>query len=132
VDIPKHPKMETESPIKTHNFQGKVAEEEIFFQVTNLGPSLYIWIGTRAAEMADLTLSSPTPYDSSKGLPTTTKIIGTSMDNTTEALAAKLSKRLGKAVLLSLNVKIPTNSLLFSDLEKILFEEIKSSPLHFL
>lgn len=118
-----------ESPVKVHNFSGKVSEAEIFFQVTNLGGrSIYIWVGSGEGVMDDLALSAPTPYDSSKGLPTTTKIIGASGQNDTEVLAAKLSKRLGKPILLSLNVNIQASSPFWGDLEKTLFQEIKLRP----
>ncbi|OXA51596.1 hypothetical protein Fcan01_13064 [Folsomia candida] len=122
--------MDEDHPVKIHSFSGKVAENELFFQVTSLGGrSLYVWVGMGDGRMDDLALAAPTPYDASKGrLPTTTKVLGNSGQNDTEALAAKLSKRLGKPVLLSLNSNFQASSPVWADLEKILFQEIKLTP----
>jgi hypothetical protein len=46
--------------------------------------------------------------------------------NSSEALTAKLAKRLGKPVLLSLNVNLPMPYLV--EVEKRLAEEIKAKP----
>jgi len=81
--------------------------------------------------MEDLSMAAMTSADPSK-LPTTTKIIGKVGDNSTEALAAKLSKKLGKQVLLSLNLNFPMQSAHWGDMEQDLFEEIKLRPNHFL
>jgi hypothetical protein len=110
-----------------HTFETTISNHRICYSVTNLGRTLYIWIGSSNAAMNDLTLASITPYDSANGLPTTTSILGASMDrNSSEALTAKLAKRLGKPVLLSLNVNLPMPYLV--EVEKRLAEEIKAKP----
>jgi len=114
-----------------YSFLGQASDNPVYYQVTNFGRCVYLWVGTREGRMGDLSMAAMTPADSSK-LPTTTKIIGKVGDNTAETLAARLSKRLGKQVLLSLNLNFPPQSPSWGDMEQDLFEEIKLRPHHFL
>lgn len=114
--------------IKLHQFRTLILDSTYYFQVTNFGKSIYLWIGDGEGGMRDLALSSVTPYDK-KGMPTTTKIIGTTGDNLSESFAAKLTKRLGKPVYVSFNLDLgPMFTTVIRDIEQRLFEEIALCP----
>ncbi|CAL8139754.1 unnamed protein product [Orchesella dallaii] len=114
----------TGTTIKLHQFGTRVLDTTYWMQVTNFGNSIYLWIGDRGGKMDDLAISSVTPYDK-KGMPTTTKIIGSSGDNVSESFASKLTKRLKKPVYVSFNVDLGTMyTTILQDIEQRLYEEI--------
>ncbi|ODN04496.1 Proteasome assembly chaperone 4 [Orchesella cincta] len=116
------------STIKFHQFGTQVLDTTYFFQVTNFGNSIYLWIGDGSGKMDDLAMSSVTPYDK-KGMPTTTKILGSSGDNLSESFAGKLTKRLKKPVYVSFNVDVGAMyTTILQDIEQRLYEEITLCP----
>lgn len=120
--------LQLQNGIKIHEFRAHILDMTFFFQVTNLGKSIYIWVGNGDGAMNDLALAAITPYDK-KGMPTTTKIIGSTSDNLSESFAAKLTKKLGKPVYVSFNVDLGAmyNTIL-TDIQDRLYEEIAMCP----
>lgn len=120
--------LELQRGIKTHQFKALILDTTFFFQLTNFGKTIYLWIGTAEGEMNDLTLAAVTPYDK-KGIPTTTKIIGSTGDNLSESFASKLTKKLGKPVYISFNVNLGAMyTTILRDIEDRLYEEIAMCP----
>lgn len=120
--------LQLETNIKLHSFTTRILDNTYFFQVTNLGRTSYLWIGTNDGFMNDLAMSAVTPYDK-KGMPTSTKIVGTTNDNLSESIAAKLTKKLGKPIYVSFNIELGTMySTILRDIEDRLYEEIAMCP----
>ena len=111
-----------------HEFSVTIMDTVIFYHVTKLGRSLFIWIGGPDGIMNDLSYSATTPYDT--GLPSSTKLLGNSGETISTALAARLTSKLKKPVYVSINV-ITRDGTVSNEIEKHLMEEIKLNPSKF-
>ncbi|KAK6635608.1 hypothetical protein RUM44_000862 [Polyplax serrata] len=91
-----------EPNIKIHAFAASVAENVVRFEVMKFKDSVLIWIGqkqNRCFKDLSLALLSNKVKD-----PLCTKIMGQPTDLTSNNLACKLSKKLGKPVYVSFNL----------------------------
>jgi len=78
-------------------------DEPVLFQLIVIGTSTHVWIGTSDASYGNLALSMPATREGS--MPTGTTLIGSHADPGAQRMAQRLTKRLGKPIFLSLNVR---------------------------
>ena len=78
-------------------------DEPVLFQLIAVGTSTHVWIGTSDASYGNLALSMPATREGS--MPTGTTLIGSHADPGAQRMAQRLTKRLGKPIFLSLNVR---------------------------
>ena len=76
-------------------------EEDVHARTINFPNSVFIWVGDSKKQLNNLNISSLNPYSS---VPSSTELLDLSAHN--EHLANKLTKRLGKQVLLSFNLEL--------------------------
>jgi proteasome assembly chaperone 4 len=112
-----------------HEFSTTILDMPVFFQVTQLGRSLLVWIGGGEGSMNDLSFSSTTPYDKGR-LPSATQLMGNAGETTSTALAARLASKLRKPIYISYNVT-SRDGTVCNEIEKRLMEEINGNPSKF-
>jgi 6-phosphogluconolactonase len=78
-------------------------DEIVLFQLIVVGTSTHVWIGTPDASYGNLALSMPATREGS--MPTGTTLIGSHADPGAQRMAQRLTKRVGKPIFLSLNVR---------------------------
>ena len=107
-----------------HLFSAEISDEQILYQVLKMEDSLMIIINHKYSRcFNDLSMAINSPYDS---IPAGTRIIGDFRDETSKAMATRLSDKLGKAVYVSYNVDC--DKPIVPLIERQLFQEIKDRP----
>merc|ERR1711893_381715 len=110
--------------IAVHNLKLPIANEstEVYCQVTQFKDSLILWLGLSGQEANLGHLAVALKADLA------TPVLGSPVDcEADQLLASKLSRKLNKPVFVS--VHLPTaDPLLYPEIEKKLFAEIKNNP----
>ncbi|XP_044019080.1 proteasome assembly chaperone 4-like [Aphidius gifuensis] len=107
-----------------YEFTGKVGETTFSCNITKMENSLYVWIGDCGeGKMNDLSGAFMSQYDT---LPVATKIIGSMECTVSSNFAKKLTKKCGKPVYVSYNLKVDNMSL--PKIEKVVNDELKTRP----
>ncbi|CAI5476380.1 unnamed protein product [Closterium sp. Yama58-4] len=75
------------------------------FQVVKLNQQVYVWVGLNTAAHGNVYTAIPTRFDP---MPLVTPLIGGGAEGASATMAARISKRLGCAVILASN--IPPNA----------------------
>ncbi|GJP56935.1 hypothetical protein CLOM_g15987 [Closterium sp. NIES-68] len=91
--------------IWTREFSEEGPDGKFHFQIVKLSQQLYVWVGLNTASHGNVYAAIPTRFDP---MPLVTPLIGGGAEGASSSMAARLSKRLGCAVILASN--IPPNA----------------------
>lgn len=111
-----------EPTISVHTFHDKILDQDVFFQVTKLHESFYLWFG-KSNQLGDLSVAMPTLKNTATS---STNLIGGNESHSV-AMAERLSKRTGKQVFIGGDIR-PFDQLQLPLVEKRIAEEIKNHP----
>lgn len=113
----------TDSNFQSNSFDAELRDTNISFQTLKMKDSILLWIGKASQpDFADLSLAMKSKIDQDF---TVAKIIGPTLEMTSQNLANRLSKKLQKQVFVSCNVNIDSISLPY--IEKCIMEEFKQN-----
>lgn len=82
----------------------RVGEQTLRAHTISMVDSIYVWVGDDSGKMDTLALAISTPFSPH---PSAREVLGGGSDRAGENIAARLSKKMGKPVLLSWNVDDP-------------------------
>ncbi|KAK9687463.1 Proteasome assembly chaperone 4 [Popillia japonica] len=113
-----------EPQFKVHAFSTQIEDKTIMYQVLVMKDSLMIFINNKSEmSLKDMSIAMISQHCKD---PISSKLFGDFMDESSQALATKVSKKLQKPVYVSYNVE---NDKFTSVLvERQLFKEIKDNP----
>ena len=111
---------------KFHNFEDSIGESSIVCHIMKMEKSLYVWVANSSDQcMKDLALGFATNKNI-KIPPIATKIMGPIVDETSNSIALRLSKKIGTPVYVSFNVNADNLSL--PGIERRIYQEFKDHP----
>lgn len=91
-------------------FSVQLPEKSVFVKTLSLSNSVFIWIGDSDSRFDNLNVASATRFSS---IPSSVNLLG----ENSGTISQKLTKRLGKQILLSYNVETdPLNQSIYDDL----------------
>ena len=108
--------------LKVHSFSDTCLNHKLYFQVTSLKDSFFLWVGTNDPVFANLSCAIHSRFDP---LPSSTCLFGANDDVRANGLAQKLCAKAKKPVFVSLN--IPPDQILLPLVEKRVIAEMKDN-----
>lgn len=114
----------TVSKFGLHNFRDQILEKKLIFQVIQMQDSLFIYVNDRDnVTFSDLSLAMNNRHNN---IPVATKLVGSVLDDFSNSVVSRVSKRTGKVVYFSCNV--PQDRMIVPLIEKRILEEMKTHP----
>ena len=77
-------------------------QEVVLLQLILLGEATYVWAGAEDSRLDTLSVAVPSPYSQ---VPPGTTLLGSSADGASQTMAQRLTRKLGRPVFVSLNVR---------------------------
>uniref|UniRef100_A0A0A9Z9J2 Proteasome assembly chaperone 4 n=1 Tax=Lygus hesperus TaxID=30085 RepID=A0A0A9Z9J2_LYGHE len=121
---PAAPHREVEPTFKPHQFTDTVLGQQVTFEILKMNSSVYVWIGSSSRNtMENMCMAIPSRFSPQ---PLASTWFGET--DVTSPMSQKLSKKLNKPVILSLNV---LDQHAVPHVEQALFSDIKNNPEHY-
>ncbi|XP_050037435.1 proteasome assembly chaperone 4-like [Dermacentor andersoni] len=108
----------------THQFSRHFNGNSVHFLVLRMDSSFFLWVGSQSGCLKNLSVAMSTAFEKA---PTASCLMGDASDLTSNALAAKLTKRTGCQVFVSYNVPA-TDAATVNFVHECIVEEMSLKP----